>query len=123
MLRYVKVSIRRSELATVQKDMPMWELPLVESIFPSGVEVLEEFYLDGNTPKAQDEYERLNSVYRQSVEDDGSRGIAHVAAVYGQFGPGTQALRRAIAENTVAEVPEGARVAKIYKRVKIGDLF
>lgn len=123
MLKYVKVSVRRSELATQVKEVPLWELPLLEAMFPAGIEPVEEFYLDAPTPKAEDEYTRLGTNYRQAVEEDGSKGTLHVAAVYGQFGPGVQALKRAIKESVVDKAPEGARVAKRYKRVKIGDLF
>lgn len=124
MLRYLNVAIRRSELATQHREVAAWEVPLIEAVFPDGVEVLNELFVDRPAPDVKDEYQRLAVVYRQSTEEDGSKGPLHVASVYGQHGPGLQALKLAIKENTVESAPDGAVVkGPPKKRVKIGDLF
>jgi hypothetical protein len=100
-----KVAIRRSELHTVERIVPLWELPLLEAIHAVGAVVpLEDVVLaDRDLPDAQTEYERLEARYKLARKDDGSIGDAVVADVYGKHGAGIQALKRAIAEAEVEE--------------------
>lgn len=101
MIRAKKVEIRKSELASMVKVVPAWEAPLLAAMWEDGYRELADVVIDREPPEAADEYRRLETVYRLSENDDGSKGAPYVAAVYGQFGPGTAALKRAIADAVV----------------------
>lgn len=106
-IRTQKVRITRSELHSIVEDYPTWEVPLIQAVHEQ-VQVIGEGVRSGGVlPNPEEEYERLNNRYPRQKNDDGSLGIASVAAVYGHHQVGVQALKRAIKE---AEMPEDSLV-------------
>src|ERR1700752_1819964 len=104
MLKYVKALVQRNELTVLEVIVPEWELPILRALHEQGVTVLGDELVNREAPAANDEFERLSQRYKSMTNDDGSQGIPFFAAVYGQFGVGTENLRKAIAGATV-EVP------------------
>src|SRR4051812_18599351 len=100
-----KISIRRSELHTLEDTLPTWEVPLLEAVHDaSAVRVLSEVVLaERELPDPGEEYQRLENRYKRARNEDGSFGLPVVATVYGQHAAGVQALGRAIADAKVAE--------------------
>lgn len=100
-----RISIRRSELHTVEDFVPLWEVPVIAAVHDDGaIKVLEEKIMAyRDPPDAKEEYERLEVRYKRARNDDGSQGLPVVATVYGQHAAGLQALKRAIAEAQVEE--------------------
>lgn len=99
------VSIRRSELHTVEDTLALWEVPVVDAVHdPGSLKVIRDVVLaDRELPDAKSEYERLENRYKRARNDDGSFGLPVVATVYGQHGAGLQALKRAIEEAKIEE--------------------
>lgn len=97
------ISIRRSELHTVEETMPLWEVPVVSAVHDEGaVKILEDVILAKYVlPDAKEEMQRLENRYKRARNEDGSQGLPVVATVYGQHAAGLQALKRAIAEAQV----------------------
>ncbi len=118
MLKFQTVDIRISERHTQQVKVAEWEVPLLEAVHHD-VSVVAESLVNRTPPGAEDEYVRLQNRYKHSVNEDGSRGLPHVAAVYGQFGVGTKSLARAIAAATV-EAPQDT---PYVETVDISDLI
>ena len=104
-VRAQKISIRRSELHTVQDIIPTWEVPLLEAVHEdNAVQIIENVVIAGRElPNEKEEYERLENRYKRARNDDGSYGLPVVATVYGQHAAGIQALKRAISEAAVSE--------------------
>lgn len=100
MLTYKKVMIRRSELQTAPDIVPAWELPILEALHDDVTET-GEILLDRDPPGAEDEYKRLENRYPRVINEDGSKGLPLVAAVYGQFNIGVATLKRLIDAATV----------------------
>lgn len=99
-----KIEIRRSELHTVIETYPLWEVAVIAAVHEGDVKVLEDVTLsERELPDAKEEFDRLENRYKRSRNEDGSFGLPVVATVYGQHGAGVAALKRAIAEATVAE--------------------
>lgn len=100
-----RVSIRRSELHTVEDTLALWEVPIVDAVHDEGaLKVLADVIIaDRELPAAKEEYERLENRYKRARNDDGSFGLPVVAVVYGQAGVGLQALKRAIQDAKVEE--------------------
>lgn len=106
--------IRRNELQTTRRTVPLWELPLLQAIH--GAEAVSEVgdeVVEMDPPAANTEFTRLSNRYKQMEEDDGSKGPFYVVAVYGQFGVGTQALARAIEASVAREAPRAAAHADL----------
>lgn len=96
------VMIRRDAALMIPQTIPAWEVPLLESAHEN-VTVEGESTFDREAPEASDEYKRLETKYGRSENEDGSRGVPHVAAVYGHInGGGVQRLADAIKAATVA---------------------
>lgn len=104
-IKYVQVKIRRNELHTLEDSYPTWELPILEAMHGSGVTVTKEFAVTRDTPTAEEEYQRLDNRYRRMENEDGSKGMPYVAAVYGQHALGINRLREAI-EAAIADDDE-----------------
>lgn len=100
-----EISIRRSELHTVVDVVALWEVPVIAAVHDDGaVSVLKDVILaNRDLPDAKEEFERLESRYKRSRNDDGSQGLPVVATVYGQHAAGLQTLRRAIQDAKVEE--------------------
>lgn len=99
------VSIRRSELHTVEDTLALWEVPVVDAVHDEGsLKVVRDVIISGrDLPDAKEEFQRLENRYKRARNDDGSQGLPVVATVYGQHGAGLQALKRAIEEAKVEE--------------------
>lgn len=107
-LKYINAEVRMSELFTTNVCVPAWELPLLRALHGDAVKVIDDSVtVKRDPPEAPDEFRRLVTRYRDSKTEDGGRGIPVVASVYGQFGVGTEALRRAIAEATIEDAASG----------------
>lgn len=106
-IRKLKLKVVRSQMHQIVADFPEWEKPILEAMHEA-VEVLGEVVVNRDPPNPAEEYERLTRRYGRSENEDGSRGIPYVGAVYGQHGPGIAALGRAIKEATVDAAPESA---------------
>ena len=101
-IKAVEVKIRRSELTEPVAIYSVWELPILEAAHIQ-VTVLRELEISRTPPDAQDEYTRLENRYGRTVNEDGSRGLPYVAAIYGQFNAGVQKLADAIKHATVED--------------------
>lgn len=123
-IRYVRLSVRRSELHTAEITVPAWELPLVEAVHGSrdegstAVTVLGDVFVEREAPNAGDEFVRLSNRYKLAKNEDGSPSLPFVAAVYGQFGVGTAALASAI-RNATVESSEKDALADLLGDIKI----
>lgn len=103
-IRYIKAKVVRSEMHTIIRDFPEWEIPILEAMHQS-VEKLGEIVVNRDAPNADEEYDRLERRYSRSENEDGSRGIAYVATIYGQHGAGRIALRREIEKAVTQDAP------------------
>lgn len=104
-IKCLTVKVHRSEVTEPVVTVRAWELPLLEAMHPT-VEVVSEAPYALTVGSAADEYRRLVTVYGRTTNEDGSRGLPYVAAVYGQFQLGERALEKAILAATVDEPAE-----------------
>jgi hypothetical protein len=103
-VRFAKIDIKRSELTTIHREVPAWELPILKAIHGFvNVAVLENTVRDAVVPDAETEFERLKGRYGRSRNEDGSVGMPFVEAVYGQFASGVMQLERNMEAATVRE--------------------
>lgn len=105
-IRILRVRITRSELHTLEVDVPAWEAPILEAMHQAASVVGESIATKREAPEVQDEYLRLENRYRRQTEEDGSQGLPWVAAVYGQHQVGYSNLRKEIEMATVDVVAE-----------------
>ena len=114
-MRYVQVKVKRDPHTSYVRDVPEWEIPILEFIFEEGnVERLEN-YTDVDTPwpAPKQEFERLCGVYGKDTES----GIPFAASVYGQAGVGVRALGREIeAARQAADAAKPRRAASRSRR-------
>ena len=99
-IKALELKIRRKELAEFVETFAAWELPILEAMHHT-VEIVGETTWDREAPETQDEYKRLETRYGRTTNEDGSRGLPYVAAVFGQFNVGMQRLGDAIKAATV----------------------
>lgn len=100
MIQFDKVEVRVSELQTTVVTCAPWETPILQAIYgEDSAEVIGQEAVDRKLPDPQDEFTRLAVRYGPKNAE-----TPVVAAVYGNFGPGLNALRRAI--SACAEVAE-----------------
>lgn len=99
------ISIRRSELHTVEDTVAAWEVPVIAAVHDDGaVKVIGDVIIASrDLPPAKEEYERLEARYKRARNDDGSQGDPVVATVYGQHALGLQMLGRAISDAKVED--------------------
>lgn len=93
-MRYVDVLIERDERLSIPRQVPSWEIPVLqlvhgeEKIIVKGdINVPQRDY-----PAASDEFNRLVQRYGEDVATE----TPYVVMVYGQGPRGTQALEEAI---------------------------
>jgi hypothetical protein len=111
--KFVEILIKRDTALAIPAKVAAWELPLIEAAH-AGVEVLNEAVVDRPPPDVKDEFERLSQRYGRSENEDGSRGLPYVQAVYGQHGVGLGRLADAIKAATVEVDPtEGLMSAEV----------
>jgi len=102
--KFLEVLIRRDATLAIPQTVAAWEVPLLEAAHDT-VEVVGERILDRGPPETDDEFVRLGNKYGRSENEDGSKGLPFVEAVYGQHGIGRGRLAEAIKAATVAEEP------------------
>ena len=123
-IRYVRLNIRRSELHTVEVAVPAWEVPIIEAMHgkpdegETAVTVLGDTLIEKKPPRPADEYTRLANRYKDAKNDDGSKSLPYVSAVYGQFGVGQGALASAIRAATV-ELSDAEALADLLGDVNV----
>jgi len=81
-MKYVSVQLIRSETESVQRDMPPWEVAVLQMVHgPEKVKVVgEKDVPDQDYPDAYQEFDRLSQRYGADTKSD----VYFVAAVYGQ---------------------------------------
>jgi hypothetical protein len=106
-VKFAKVDIRRSELCTIHREVPAWELPILKALFGGlNVTVLANTVRSATVPDPETEFDRLKSRYGRSRNEDGSIGMPFAEAVYGQFQSGIMQLERNIEASIVREAAE-----------------
>lgn len=100
--QYTKLRIRISELHTQPVAVPVWEVPILQAIHGESVAVGDNIEVVRDEPvDPRDEFTRLANKYREPEPGQ----PPYVAAVYGAFGPGVNALQREITAAVVKEYP------------------
>lgn len=93
-MRYERVTVKRDTQTTYVRDVPPWEIPLLEFTFEDGnvVRTGQFTEVDREYPEAGAEFARLAQAYGADAKAD----VPHVASVYGDSGRGLRELQRAI---------------------------
>lgn len=111
MIRHITVRIRRNETIELQNSFPQWEIPVLKAVHgEDSVTEVGEKLVDREPPEARDEFDRLNSRYKRSRNEDGSLGTPFVHMVYGELG--VDRLAQAI-QDSVTDAPEGDLVGDV----------
>ena len=98
MIRHITVRIRRNETIELQNSFPQWEIPVLKAVHgEDSVTEVGEKLVDREPQEARDEFDRLNSRYKRSRNEDGSLGTPFVHMVYGELG--VDRLAQAIARS------------------------
>ena len=105
MIKGYLLRVRRNESVTVEASYPAWERAIIEAVHPE-TSVVREVTIDRAPPIAEDEYVRLENRYKHTTEENGSKGVSFVAAVYGQYQGGMQRLQEAIDAAAVVETAD-----------------
>jgi hypothetical protein len=103
-IKLLNVKVFRDQ-TTIVEWIRAWELPMLEAIHHN-VEVVGEGVSNRTLPDPTDEYQRLLTRYGRTTNEDGSRGIPYVAAVFGQFQVGTTRLAEAMKASEVPALVE-----------------
>lgn len=100
-MRSFTVVIRLNEMTAVPKELPPWELAVLEAVHEN-TEIISEGVWPHELPDARAEFDRLEKVY--GVQDDTKQSYASL--VYGAGVLGIRALRKAIADEAAIEPEE-----------------
>ena len=97
MLRYINVKVARDpQVAVINKNVPAWELPVLEEVFGEGnIVKLGDVSIERDPPDAEAEYKRLGDVYGGT----GNPKVSFVERVYGAGSRGQAEVGKAIAES------------------------
>jgi hypothetical protein len=100
-MRYELVNIKRDTQTTTCREVPEWEIPVLEFIFADvNIERTGAFVnVNRPTPTAASEFDRLSRAYGADVKS----GVPHVAAVYGNGSLGVRAMSKVMEESKAAE--------------------
>ena len=110
MIRYITVKIMRDVLSTVERTVPEWEVPILDSVNSGQLQLVEgkDRIVDRPLPDARSEHDRLEAAYRGCARsENGTPTASVVAAVYGEGPRGFRALKDAIEAAYIAEWPAG----------------
>lgn len=109
MIRFKMVRMTRDILMQVERAVPQWEVPILDLVHGGQITILDDrdVIVDRPMPNVQNEWERLEAVYRNHRTQEGAPGAPVVATVYGDGPRGAKALKEAIDEAFVAEWPKG----------------
>jgi len=107
-MRYVKVKVRRDVNTVYCREVPVWEIPVLEVVFedPANVEEVSARTCDGDYPEAGAEFSRLVKKYGADPES----GIPYAAIAYGNGRLGIGKLATLIAETRQIEAQESKPV-------------
>ena len=100
---FIKVQIRASELNTHIVVVAPWEVSVLQALYGEDAAVVGEQEVSRELPDAADEFSRLASRYGPRNAD-----MPVVASVYGNYGPGVNALAKEIKATVII----GSRDAK-----------
>lgn len=93
-VRYYNVEVTLNELAKHVKEVPEWEVGVLQAQWGDNAVVLNEdepTIIERKLPDPRDEFERLAQLYGPRFGDS-----PYVASVFGNFGPGVNRLADAI---------------------------
>lgn len=97
-VRMLKVEITQNSLLKTVADVPQWEAQVLLAVWGEDAQVVAEYFEDREIPEANDEFARLAFKYGPKDDDN-----PFVARVYGNFGPGINALEREFIASMPAE--------------------
>lgn len=109
MILFKTVRMTRDILMQVERTIPAWEVPVLDLVHGGQIMVLEDkdVIVDRPLPNPQNEYERLEAVYRNHRTEGGAPGAPVVAKVFGDGPRGLKELSKAIKDAFVKEWPKG----------------
>lgn len=112
-MRYERVEVKRDTQTTYVRDVPLWEIPLLEFIFEDGNVKRTRTFVEvaGEYPDAALEFQRLAQAYGSDPKSD----VPHVAAVFGEAARGVRELRKLIDEAKAADAAAKPRAARKRK--------
>lgn len=114
-IKFDVLDIRLTELHTQRIKVPAWETPVLLAIHGENVSQIGDKVIERGVPDARDEFTRLANRYGPKVGD-----TPYVASVYGNFGPGINALANAIKGAIVKEKAEDAEPVKVAEAPAAG---
>ncbi len=111
---YDLADIRISETHTQRVEVPRWEIPVLQVIHGNDVVVVGQTIVKRAIPDPGEEFQRLAARYGPKNED-----VPAVAAIYGNFGPGTAALRNEIRDSlTSADATPSAYKSPAERKIE-----
>lgn len=69
MLHYQKVVVTLNTMTAAPKTVPSWEVPVLEAVYGSAVEIGESVSVDREAPTVEAERERLTRIYGINPEE------------------------------------------------------
>ena len=98
--------IKISSTHTQRVEVPRWEVPVLQVIHGNDVVITGQVIVDRAVPDPAAEFQRLATRYGPKNEK-----VPAVAAIYGNFGPGTTALRTEIRNSltSIGATPDNYR--------------
>ena len=104
--------IKISATHTQRVEVPRWEIPVLRVIHGNDVTIVGQIIIDRAAPDPAAEFQRLATRYGPKNEK-----VPAVAAFYGNFGPGTTALRAEIINSltSAAAAPDNYKSPKERK--------
>lgn len=106
-MRYEKVKVTRDTNTVHMREVPTWEIPMLEWVFDEGNVVRQGEYvtptrgklINREYPSAVDELDRLTKVYGS----DPKSGVPHAFSVYGNARAGIRTLQKMIDDAKAAD--------------------
>jgi hypothetical protein len=120
-MRYERVRIQRDTNTVHAREMPPWEIPMVEHLFDEGNVVRTGVYVEpipgklinqGEYPDARTELKRLIDAYKS----DPKSGIPYAISVYGNGRGGERALQKLIDDAREADEAAAAEAQPLPAR-------
>lgn len=106
-MRYEKVKVTRDTNTVHMREVPPWEIPMLEWVFDEGnvvrlgeyVEPTRGKLINKEYPTAAEELDRLTRVYGS----DPKSGVPHAFSVYGNARAGIRTLQKMIDDAKAAD--------------------
>jgi hypothetical protein len=106
-MKYARITVNKDPMEKIARCVPVYEIPVLRAIHgATAVQVIDEVERDLDPPAVEEEYERLQRLYRNHPE----RKQPYVEIVYGQ--PLSGGLATAINGATVATSARKRRAAE-----------